>query len=173
MKFSDSYIETFGKQRVIITFGIIYFASQFIIGSILHEIGVKELLLLQTTLNLHTFKSIIQNWQTKGLMNVYVSHFYFDILHPIWYSIFLSSFLAFLIKKRKIEKFSSLLIVLPFVAGILDCVENIMHLFFLSRPKYITAPLVVLSGLSAILKWAIALISVILILLMGTIIRKK
>lgn len=173
MKFSDSYIETFGKPRVIITFGIIYFTSQFAIGSILHEIGIKELLVLQTTLSLHTFKSIIQNWTSEGLIGVYLSHFYFDMFHPIWYSIFLSSLLAFIIKKREIKKFSSLLVVMPFIAGVLDCVENIMHIFFLSRPEYLIAPLVIVSGVSAITKWAITCISVLLIILLPLLVKRR
>lgn len=173
MKFSDSYIETFGRLRIVITFGLIYFASQFIIGTIISEIGAKELLALQTTLDAGTFKSIIQNWQARGLIGTYVSHFYFDMFHPIWYSIFLSSFLAFIIKKRKIEKFSSLLVVLPFIAGILDCIENIMHLLFLRRPGYIIAPLVIFSGLSAIMKWALASLSILLIVVLLLFKRKK
>ncbi|KQC11019.1 MAG: hypothetical protein APR62_10790 [Smithella sp. SDB] len=142
---------------LIAVFGIFYFTSQIIIGSILHPLGVKNALVLQTTFSSDTFKSIASVWIASGQINTYYKHFYFDNFHPIWYSIFLSLLIAKAFKIKNINPKFNFIIFTPFIAGICDLIENIMHIYFLADLNRATPALVALSGLATNTKWFLAL----------------
>jgi len=141
---------------LIIIFGIIYFTSQFIIGSIVHPLGLGNFLALQTTLSSDTFKDIASGWIASGQIAIYYKHFYFDNFHPIWYSIFLSLLIARTFKINSVNPKFNIFILTPFIAGICDLIENTMHLYFLSDLRRATPALVVLSGVATNVKWFLA-----------------
>lgn len=140
----------------IIIFGIIYFTSQFIIGSIIHPLGVGNVLALQTTLSSDTFKEIASGWIAAGQIGIYYKHFYFDNVHPIWYSIFLSLLIARTFKINNVNPKFNFFILSPFIAGICDLIENAMHIYFLSDLGRATPALVALSGIATNVKWFLA-----------------
>jgi hypothetical protein len=144
------------SNLLIAIFGFIYFVSQVIIGSILHPLGVKDALTLQTTLSSETFKEIASGWIASGQIGLYYKHFYFDNFHPIWYSIFLSLLIARAFKINNINPKFNFIILTPFVAAICDFFENMMHLYFLSDLQRATPALVALSGLATNTKWFLA-----------------
>ena len=143
----------------IIIFGIIYFTSQFIIGSIMHPLGVGNFLALQTTLSSDTFKEIASGWIASGQIGIYYKHFYFDNFHPIWYSIFLSLLIARTFKTNCVNPRFNFILLTPFVAGICDLFENTMHLYFLGDLGRATPTLVALSGTATNIKWFLAFFS--------------
>jgi len=156
-----SRTENFISQKsdsniLIIIFGIIYFTSQFIIGSIVHPLGTGNVLALQTTLSSDIFKEIASGWIASGQIGIYYKHFYFDNFHPIWYSIFLSLMIARTFKINGINPKFNFLILTPFIAGICDLIENAMHLYFLSDLRRATPALVALSGTATNIKWFLA-----------------
>ena len=156
-----SRAENFISQKsdsniLIIIFGIIYFTSQFIIGSIVHPLGTGNVLALQTTLSSDIFKEIVSGWIASGQIGIYYKHFYFDNFHPIWYSIFLSLMIAKTFKVNGINPKFNFLILTPFIAGICDLIENAMHLYFLSDLRRATPALVALSGTATNIKWFLA-----------------
>jgi hypothetical protein len=157
-----SRAENFISQKsdsnvLIIIFGIIYFTSQFIIGSIIHPLGVGNVLALQTTLSSDTFKEIASGWIASGQIGIYYKHFYFDNFHPIWYSIFLSLLIARTFKINGVSPSFNFIILTPFIAGICDLVENAMHIYFLSDLRRATPALVALSGTATNTKWFLSL----------------
>jgi hypothetical protein len=157
-----SRAENFISQKsdsnvLIIIFGIIYFTSQFIIGSIIHPLGVGNVLALQTTLSSDTFKEIASGWIASGQIGIYYKHFYFDNFHPIWYSIFLSLLIARTFKINGVSPSFNFIILTPFIAGICDLIENAMHLYFLSDLRRATPALVALSGTATNTKWFLSL----------------
>ena len=157
-----SRAENFISQKsdsnvLIIIFGIIYFTSQFIIGSIINPLGVGNVLALQTTLSSDTFKEITSGWIASGQIAIYYKHFYFDNFHPIWYSIFLSLLIARAFKINGVSQSFNFIILTPFIAGICDLVENAMHIYFLSDLRRATPALVALSGTATNTKWFLSL----------------
>ena len=157
-----SRAENFISQKsdsnvLIIIFGIIYFTSQFIIGSIINPLGVGNVLALQTTLSSDTFKEIASGLIASGQIGIYYKHFYFDNFHPIWYSIFLSLLIARTFKINGVSPSFNFIILTPFIAGICDLVENAMHIYFLSDLRRATPALVALSGTATNTKWFLSL----------------
>ena len=149
-------IQKSDSNILIIIFGIIYFTSKFIIGSIIHPLGVSNVLALQTTLSSDTFKEIASGWIASGQIGIYYKHFYFDNFHPIFYSIFLSLLIARTFKINSVNPKFNFFILTPFIAGICDLFENTMHLYFLSDLWRATPALVALSGTATNTKWFLA-----------------
>ncbi|MEN6432396.1 MAG: hypothetical protein WA096_06555 [Smithella sp.] len=150
------------SNLIIAIFGIIYFASQIKIASIVHPLGI-DMLRIQTTLSSDSFKEIASGWIASGQIGLYYKHFYFDNFHPIWYSIFLSLLIARAFKINNINPKFNFFILTPFVAGVCDLIENMMHLYFLADLKRATPVLVALSGLATNTKWFLALSGVAII----------
>lgn len=144
---------------LIIIFGMLYFASQIKIASIVHPLGI-DMWRIQTTLSSDTFKSIASGWIASGQVNIYYRHFYFDNFHPIWYGIFLSLLIARTFKINKVNSKFNFIILTPFVAAICDFFENMMHLYFLADLNRATPTLVALSGLATNTKWILAFLGV-------------
>jgi hypothetical protein len=156
-----SRIENFISQKsdsniLMAIFGILYFASQLKIASIVHPLGI-DVLRLQTTLSSDTFKEIASRWIASGQIGIYYKHFYFDNFHPIEYSIFLSLLIARTFKINNVNPKFNFIILTPFIAGICDLIENMMHLYFLSDLQRATPALVALSGTATNTKWFLSL----------------
>jgi hypothetical protein len=167
---AENFISQKSDSNILIAaFGIIYFTSQFIIGSIMHPIGVINALTLQTTLSSDTFKQIASGWIASGQINLYYRHFYFDNFHPIWYSIFLSLLIARAFKINNINPRFNFIILTPFIAGICDLIENMMHLYFLADLNRATPALVALSGTATNTKWFLALSGVAIVTVLITV----
>ena len=153
---TEKFISKKSNSNLIIAiFGIIYFVSQIKIASIVHPLGI-DMLRIQTTLSSDTFKEIASGWIASGQIGNYYKHFYFDNFRPIWYSIFLSLLIARAFKSNNISPKFNFFILTPFVAGICDFFENMMHLYFLADLQRATPALVALSGLATNTKWFLA-----------------
>jgi hypothetical protein len=142
---------------LIALFAVIYFTSQIIIGSIIHKIGALNALALQTTLSSDTFKTIASGWIASGQIDIYYRHFYFDNFHPIWYSIFLSLLIARAFQINHVNPKLNFVVLTPYIAGICDLFENMMHLYFLADLNRATTLLVAISGLATNTKWFLSL----------------
>lgn len=144
------------STALIVVFGIIYFTSQIIIGTILHKIGTFKALALQTTFCSDKFREIASAWILSGEIEAYYRHFYFDNFHPIWYAIFLSLLIARTYKINDVSPEFNFIILTPFIAALCDFFENAMHLYFLYDLNRATPFLVALSGLATNTKWILA-----------------
>lgn len=144
------------STALIVVFGIIYFTSQVIIGSILHKIGTLKALALQMTFCSDKFREIASAWIQSGEIDVYYRHFYFDSVHPVWYAIFLSLLIARAFKINEVNSEFNGIILTPFVAAFCDFFENAMHLYLLADLNRATPFLVALSGLATNTKWILA-----------------
>jgi hypothetical protein len=158
------YIKNKSNSNFLIAlFGVIYTASQIIIGSILHKIGTLKALQLQTTLSNETFKGIASQWIASGEIGAYYKHFYFDNFHPIWYSIFLSLLIARVFKINRVDPKYDFVMLTPFIAALCDFFENAMHLYFLADLNRATPFWVALSGAATNTKWFLAFIGVMIV----------
>lgn len=158
---AENYIIQKSDSNILIAvFGIIYFASQAIIGSIMHPLGVANALALQTTFSSDKFKEIASAWIASGQVEIYYRHFRFDNFHPIWYCIFLSLLIARSFKVSNVNPKFNFIILTPFIAAACDFFENMMHLYFLADLNRATPLLVALSGTATNTKWLLAFIGV-------------
>lgn len=177
---AENFISQKSDSNVLIAiFGIIYFTSQLIISSIMNPLGIKDALILQTTFSNDTFKAIASGWIATGQIGIYYEHFYFDNFHPIWYSIFLSLLIARTFKINNTNPKFNFIILTPFIAGICDLIENMMHLYLLADLNRATPALVALSGTATNTKWLLALSGVAIVIVLTivwfveTFIKKK
>ncbi|MDM7988512.1 MAG: hypothetical protein QUS13_14380 [Smithella sp.] len=162
-KVENLIIQKSNSIFLIALFAVIYFTSQIIIGSILHQLGTLNAFALQTTMCSEKFKAIAAGWIASGEIAAYYRHFYFDYFHPVWYSIFLSLLIARAFKINNVNPKFNGFILTPFVAAICDFFENTMHLYFLADLNRATPLLVVLSGLATNTKWALAALGIMVV----------
>ncbi|MDP6908847.1 MAG: hypothetical protein QF371_05035, partial [Flavobacteriales bacterium] len=87
--------------------------------------------------------------------------------HPIWYSVFLASLLAKAMNASHLGSKFNHIMILPFIAGIGDIIENSFHLYFLSDLSNATAPLVFISAFFCNLKWLLCGFSLLLVAFLG------
>lgn len=162
----DNIRKKTNKWQFVIVFGILFFVSQMTIAIMLYELGTMQVLLLQVSLSADSFGSIIKEWNHAALLSVYKKHFYLDFLHPIWYSLFLASFISKTFHLNNTNHKYNYLLLLPFVAGLLDIIENILHLYILSNLNDISKVVVLISGITSNIKWLLVFISIVIILQM-------
>lgn len=157
MKLASRLRNTVGNWKTIAILGIAYGVSQAIIGSILHPLGTSTVLELQTTLSVETFSQIIEQWRTAGMLDTYWRHYLLDFIHPALYGGFLAAMLAKGFDLNNVDARHDNALLVPVIAGALDLVENLCHVAMLTTPSNINAPLVVLGGTAANLKWLLVL----------------
>lgn len=155
-----SYRNRFGILRVVVLFGVLYLISQIIIGDILHDMGPLKFIKAQTTFSKSAYVEQVREWQKAGLMEDYRLHFYFDFLHPVWYSLFLSAWMSLVFNLNRLSNRYNGILVLPFMAGAMDLVENCFHVRFITSLETISSWMIVVSALASNLKWALSIICV-------------
>jgi|GEM_PF-488328 len=149
--------ERIGKWKLVMIFGAIYIASQLIIAGILHPLGTLTVLELQTSFSPDTFVNIVQGWIDSDMLSRYWDHFYFDMIHPVWYGLFLCAGLSHYFNVNAIPNKFDFLLFLPFVAGACDAIENISHIRFLLDSESITPLAIAISALACNVKWVLFL----------------
>lgn len=157
-----------GSWRVAGVFWAIYLVSQGVIGGILDGVGSLRVLRLQTTLSRSRFEAIFAQFRQEHLLETYASHYYLDVVHPLWYGLAIAALLAKALESGSASPRWDGILYLPLVAGLLDLTENAVHIHYLATGST-TDALVVLGGLAAIAKWT--LVSVALALAAGLFLR--
>lgn len=145
--------------------GILYFISQGIILYILNPIGIDAVMRFQLTFDSESIAALLNAWGDAGI-ETFKEHFYFDFLHPLWYSAFLFFTMLFLqTKLSSYNKSESVpkYIYIPFVAAFLDIAENFLEIDIINQRLNLTSILVFTTGIVSLLKWLISLISLIII----------
>ena len=160
--------ESLSKPGWSLFFGVFFIISQSILGLILSEI-FPDVLILQTTFSVDQFMEIIHSWKAEQL-NAYGLHFYFDFSHPVFYSIFLSSLLAFLMNRvgERLLSVDYFLLFIPFFAGLFDMFENILHLYLLANLNSFEPVFLYISSIFSWIKLALVGFSLLYICFLGT-----
>jgi len=140
---------------LIIVFGAAYFLSQAAIGVLVQPLG-PEMLGVQTTLSAERVRAIFAGWDAAGLVDVYAAHYRYDMVHPLWYGVFLAALLAKGFDANRVSASRNVLLLLPFVAAGCDVLENLIHLTFIANRANITPAAVLIGNGAALTKWAIA-----------------
>ncbi|MBC7260834.1 MAG: hypothetical protein H5T63_02375, partial [Chloroflexi bacterium] len=128
--------------------------------------GTPGVVALQLAFSAEAFQSIVKQWGESGVQAYRVSTLYVDSWFPLVYASLLASLIALLTHKlgRVLDKATLLFFTLPFVATLLDWVENALHLILLRNPDHFSPMLVLIASLAAAIKWGIIWFSALLVL---------
>ena len=114
-----------------------------------------QLLALQTTFTQAGFASIVSTWGPAEFAKLR-AHFRVDMLHPIWYALFLAALLAKLFNVNNFSKRYNVFIWTPIIAGLCDFVENAIHAPFVFKVYSMPQPYIFLGAFFATVKWCLA-----------------
>ncbi len=145
-----------GRARTAALLGVTFALSQAAIAALLRPLGGAEVIRLQTTLSAADFTATLDRWRAAGLIDVYWRHYAIDFVHPLLYGAFLAALLARGLEANRIAHRYDVVLLVPLAAGLLDLVENTIHVALLADPGRIGPTPVVASGVAAILKWTLA-----------------
>jgi len=134
--------------------GAVYAISQITIALTVRGLGV-DMLLVQTSLSAERVQAIFAHWDATGLIRSYAAHYRYDMIHPLWYGTLLAALLAKSFDANDLPASRNAWLLLPFVAGACDVVENLVHLSFLADRANITRSAVLLGNGAALAKWAL------------------
>lgn len=128
--------------------------------------GTPGVVALELAFSAETFSDIITQWGAEGVRAYQVSTLCIDYWFPVAYAVFLAGLIAVLTIKPggtpsglQLTRFA-----LPFIAGLLDWVENTLHLILLRGPSHVSAPLVLFASIAAVAKWGLIVLSILVIL---------
>ncbi|MGA9525560.1 MAG: hypothetical protein WBV82_29145 [Myxococcaceae bacterium] len=144
-----------GRPRVALLLGVVYLAVQAAVPALLYPISMLTEGRLQTTFSAAEFAQTLESLRSDNLLGHYWAHYLADNALPFAYAPFFAALLALALTRGRASTAADRLLVLPFVAGLLDLVENATHLWMLSHG--VRPDLVILGATAACLKWAAAL----------------
>jgi len=129
--------------------------------------GAPGIFDLQLAFTPERFQFVMEQWGEAAMQN-YVTGMWMDYIYPVAYAMALGSLLAWLTSRPNLPtaRWHLFLFCLPFIAGGLDWVENSLHLLMLAVLHSTPSALVFLASLAAALKWILAAISILAILLL-------
>lgn len=146
------------NKKVLIGFGILtgimYIIVMFIINPMIDgKMGI-EVIKLQLSFTTENGKSILNGWNEIGQQN-FLKYIYTDYIYAFAYSIFLSSIYLNKVLKNNIKIVGKhiLILLLPFVAGLFDMIENTIEIFFIKNPNGFSELLFSFHSILASLKW--------------------
>lgn len=142
-------------NAVIVFFAVIYVISQASIAVVVEPVGSLTVLHLQTTLSVETFRALVDGLYTRGVVNAYIAHYYYDFLHPLWYAGLLALLLARGFERQAVPAERNSLLLVPFVAGLGDLLENSLHLYMVLDTANISPGRVLAANGAAIGKWTL------------------
>jgi len=128
--------------------------------------GTPGVVALELAFSADAFRNIIAQWGAAGVQAYRVSTLYIDSWFPIAYSLLLASLIALLAARsgRTPSRLQLTCFVLPFIAALLDWIENTLHLILLRDPRHISTPVVFIASVAAAIKWGLIALSVLVII---------
>jgi hypothetical protein len=110
-----------------------------------------------------TFMAVLKQWGETGV-NGYRDHLWMDYLFPAAYAIFFASLISWLDIKKTISTGKiPIFFVFPLVAGLLDWLENTVHLVILGNPAGVNEGMVFTAFFISLTKWFLLFITVLYI----------
>jgi hypothetical protein len=127
--------------------------------------GAPSIFALQLAFTAEKFQSVLAAWGETNV-RAYVNGMWLDYLYPPAYALALSGWLAVLTRRADAAPSRPVLTLFaaPFLAALLDYVENTLHLLMLSVLHLTPPALVFLASLAAAVKWTLAGLSLLFIL---------
>lgn len=151
---------------MLLFFGGLFLVSQVSIAIVVEPVGIGHFLRLQTTLSVDTFAALVVDMYQRGVAEHYLAHYYYDFVHPVWYAMLLALLLGNGMNLNAVPARFNRLLLLPFLAGFFDLIENALHLYMIIDTANIRAALVWIANGAAIGKWVVVSVGVLAILVL-------
>lgn len=151
---------------MVLFFAAMFLLSQLSIGVVLEPVGLDRVLQLQTTLSTETFTALVADMYRHGTVEAYLAHYYYDFLHPVWYATLLALVLAAAMNRAALSPQANRWLLVPFVAGLLDLLENGLHIYMVVDTANIAPAWVLLGNGAALLKWALVALTMVAVLVL-------
>ena len=150
-----------------ISISLMFVLVMFYVNPLIDGADGSGLLMLQLSFDKRAGIEIINDWGESGLIH-FNRLFFMDYIYAVTYSIFLASIISFIIIRKGKEKvlIYRLGVYFPFSAGILDCVENTMEIYFIKDPFNFSNELFFLHSVFAVVKWLSVFISFVFIIVL-------
>jgi len=151
-------LKFFAQKTVLVStaffMSIMFIIVMFFVNPLIDSGHGLSVISLQLSFDKNIGLKILDAWGDKGITN-FKQWIFTDYIYAISYSLFFASFLSFLIVKKGKEKSSSYrrLIYLAFIAGLFDCIENTMQLFFVNNPIHYSESLFFIHSIISSVKW--------------------
>ncbi len=102
--------------------------------------------------------SILNQWGPEGV-SVYLKAMWIDYFYALFYALFLSSLFALASRAEEEDPHRGELLIfsLPFIAAILDWVENSLHLTYFPEYEKMSESMVFVVSFISLIKWLLAL----------------
>lgn len=155
-----------GKPSMWVFFAGMFLLSQVSIAMVLDPVGIGQVLALQTTLGVEDFRALVADIYQRSVAEAYLAHYYYDYLHPLWYSTLLALLMAAGMNRAGVAAAANRWLLLPFVAGLLDLLENSLHIYMVVDTANIAAVPVMVGNGAALLKWALIAASLLAVLVL-------
>jgi hypothetical protein len=163
----EGMAQRIGKWQIVLVCGILTIGFMLFLGAADRQapLGTPGIVQLEVAFSEDNFRDIVERWSEVGTLQVQRRNLWIDLLFPFAYASFLSSLLAWLAIRPSQEPNTSLvrLLILPFIAGLFDWVENFSLLFLLRDSCGYSQPLIFFSSTVASMKWVLILVSVLAI----------
>jgi hypothetical protein len=119
--------------------------------------GTPGMLDLQLAFSGARFDEIVTRWNETGMLEMERRNLWIDLLFPFAYSFLLSGLLGALALPLGVQpgRGLTLLLTFPFLAGMLDWLENGLQIFLLGQGSARSAFLILLSSTAAAMKWVL------------------
>jgi hypothetical protein len=119
--------------------------------------GTPGMLDLQIAFSRARFDEIVARWNDVGVLEIQTRNLWIDLLFPLAYSFLLSGLLGALTlpSGARPGRGLTLLLALPFLAGLLDWLENGLQIVVLGQGSGRSSCLILLSSTAATMKWAL------------------
>jgi len=134
--------------------GIMFFVVMFIINPMIDGKTGLEVIKLQLSFTTENGKLILNGWNKIGQKN-FLKYIYTDYIYAFAYSFFLSSLYLNKVLKNNIKIVGKhlFILILPFIAGLFDMIENTIEIFFIKSPNGFSELLFSFHSVLASLKW--------------------
>jgi hypothetical protein len=128
--------------------------------------GSPGVVALELAFTKETFASILQQWGPAGVRAYQMSTLWIDSWFPVAYALLLSSLMAVLATRAdgRCARLGHTTFALPWLAMVLDWLENALHLILLRDPGNLSATWVLVASVAATIKWALIAVTVLVLI---------
>ncbi len=152
-----------GVILLITAIGLIIFLliNQFIFASLPIEVPSYGILDFEFAWTTSRISEIFAAWGSAG-MTLHANGIYWDFLYIIGYGALIAGLILLISRKLsgKIQLIGLYMTFTPFLAGIFDCIENILLLTMLNNPSSFSPSIPLIAGIMATIKFSILLIGI-------------
>lgn len=164
----QSVCQRLAKWQIVLICGVltIAFTLFFLATDRAAPAGTPGIIQLELAFSEDRFSDIVEQWSQASTLQIQQRNLWIDLLFPFAYVLLLSGLVAWLTRSSH-EKPSAELIALlslPFIAGLLDWIENVFLLFLLRDVSSFAEPLVFLASAVSLAKSILILVTVLAII---------